>query len=1466
MRVLLRFLFIFTLLHQNVSADTTSANNSCPGEQIEQLHSISSDTSHIETGSVTSGSDDFDHYYFTPGEYGTLTLSYSSTNQTDVKISTSSCQDDSIANWNNTSSEGPITITLSNTDTVYIQIFAQQTSNYTITMNFTVTAPPTKDFTCANPKPFDSVFNTNTTGNVLILGNTSLCADNNGDGNCEDPGTARNNNIIMINNDVDGDAATTINSSAALLTMPADAQVLYAGLHWQGYLINADQARKDSAATIKFKFDGNSYNTTTVNTNNMNWVYFNASRFYYQGYVDLTSYVQTNGSGKYWVGDLITDTGDSLPGGGFGGWAMTVVYKSGSEVFRNLSVYSGYEGIAGSGDITGAFDYANANGCDNTNTGVGNNVSTTITGFLTPKQAPVSSRLTVFAGEGDLGATGDSITLTKKDGTPISLSNGANPSNDVMNASITVDGNYVTTGDPYYSNNSNGIDIDQYDTSLIMDTEQTSTVVTLQTSGDGYFPSVYAFSAQLFEPQMCYDYSYSQNDRYFTEENDGTAAPRIVGTIQNGVPVNVSIYVRNNELSDFNASNLKLSVLDINTSQASYNIGSTQVTKANQINPQPAVVDSEAASFIYGIEEGDIPALSSTYTYFTITPSTSDLNMSLDANISYDLILPDGSGGYLPPIRYDANLGSDKVKMCPVSGGTYTPTWGAYNVEDTNLHLSDPGKYNLYTQVVNRPFSFDIVSYDPDNLTTEMSSTMFVGIDMIDVGGYHSIAAACDDSNASISPTIRAHLVSNETRKTINLNDAVTAGYINSVNEFVQEARENVAFRVSYLVDANGSGSPIAFTELPSGDIVMNGFTTVAGQDCAIDPRTGNPKIVQKPNGGPTDKAPVACGNAGSTGVPPNVLDQCLQCITESNVKYECSRDNFAIRPEGFIVKIYDNNESNLTTDPKIELPYTADISAGYQYRYDVNATTHIDENASKGYTETYVVPALDRNITYYWRPEVLHNVSGCNDTLNKNPAVYLANGYAINNLNRSNNVGRYELEMRDSTWTKADQAPAHHTTDLTFNGVTYTATDHYNLNDCALNESFVPSTATALNNTNIGCTISSSHVNLDRPGIVYSDYNVTVHPYDFDISTVTLNKGINGITVPTGTSDYVYMSNVVNDSNMSLRYSGQIRAVGANTVPLNNFVADCYAENISLDINTSALPLAPLFSYRLRETNTSNGLIFSDSNGTNGGLPELPSVLILQSHFLKNSFGISDMELNMNFDRNLTNAINPITIDYNWFKVSCETPGNCDSYADLNISHVPDSNLSSFSSVTHIYGRVHTPRQRVADPDPLTAPATATVPIYYEFYCNANIVPTCDITTYATVPTAANALSPIGLLSPDDVRWYSQALHTIATDGNATTTQARNASDNLRFTTRIINPGSLTATYTYDGTQGYPYKATIDINASNWLIYNRYDTTATMNEFELEFTTTGNWSGKDTSQMGLDGNSSTNVNRRVEW
>ena len=71
----------------------------------------------------------------------------------------------------------------------------------------------------------------------------------------------------------------------------------------------------------------------------------------------------------------------------------------------------------------------------------------------------------------------------------------------------------------------------------------------------------------------------------------------------------------------------------------------------------------------------------------------------------------------------------------------------------------------------------------------------------------------------------------------------------------------------------------------------------------------------------------------------------------------------------------------------------------------------------------------------------------------------------------------------------------------------------------------------------------------------------------------------------------------------------------------------------------------------------------------------------------------------------------------------------------------------------------------------------------------------------------------------------------------------------------------------TYDELRGYPYKTTMENNASLWLIYNEDNPTATRNSFSVEFEDrSASWSGKhETSTTTKDVNA-TRTNRRLMW
>jgi hypothetical protein len=515
--------------------------------------------------------------------------------------------------------------------------------------------------------------------------------------------------------------------------------------------------------------------------------------------------------------------------------------------------------------------------------------------------------------------------------------------------------------------------------------------------------------------------------------------------------------------------------------------------------------------------------------------------------------------------------------------------------------------------------------------------------------------------------------------------------------------------------------------------------------------------------------------------------------------------------------------------------PYA--LAASYDYQLAIAATLYGSDSPAEGYVQSYAaapaaVMAIDENLDT--AASMINQFTGngaCNDINSEKFPFSFWQGAASNSQVKTRNVGDYKFHMLDSEWTAVDNPGRWGS-------------------GCTALTAAVPATGM------VGCNVSS---NMDAS---HTDIFISSRAYNFDISAMQFQKGslTAGININPANA-YTYQNNISNntdDLNMAVRYTGRLRAVGQDDASLSNYVQGCYAQDINLDVDTSNLPAAPIFSYRLREKDAANALINDTIRGNNGGATTLNDLITLPgANFQKSLAGEAELELNVNFNRAVNTAINPVVLTYNNLRTDCTTAANCQSNADGSAAHDPIGNLATNQPVVHLYGRVHTPRQRVADPDPATISATATVPIYYEFYCTG----ACNVGAFAANP----AISPIGLLSPDDVRWYTQALHNTALDGNATTTQARNAADDARFT-RSIDVGAQTATYTYDGTRGYPYKATMELNASNWLIYNRYDPAAVVNDFEIEYYTTGRWGGQDQSNMSVDANTSTNVNRRIQW
>ncbi len=386
-------------------------------------------------------------------------------------------------------------------------------------------------FICAKPREFSMVKTFNMKGQIDIIGNTVLCKNHGGQ--CGDPQDGSNNRIYMMYINLDNDRET-FNHSSAKIDIPSGAELVWAGLYWQGIFENPTDNQQNLSAKVKFKKEGATYTDVTSIEKKHNWIYLSGGpRWYYQGAAEITDLIsdKKNPNGMYTVANIQTMQGK--PGGGsYGAWAMVIVYKDDNAPLQNLVVYDGYQGVFNGNSSTTcdgqikdpqyACEYAKkhaADGCTYTlkATGTANPIQITLDKFLTPLNAPIESSFALFSGEGDIEFSGDTLSLTSLGvSAPVLIgttgNDKTNPINNLQNSSITKDGKPVLELQPQKRlaggvapwANSLGIDIDFFDISHIIKQGQQETEVTLKTTWDGYLPGVFAFSTNLYEPRVCY--------------------------------------------------------------------------------------------------------------------------------------------------------------------------------------------------------------------------------------------------------------------------------------------------------------------------------------------------------------------------------------------------------------------------------------------------------------------------------------------------------------------------------------------------------------------------------------------------------------------------------------------------------------------------------------------------------------------------------------------------------------------------------------------------------------------------------------------------------------------------------------------------------------------------------------------------------------------------------------------------
>jgi len=1345
--------------------------------------------------------------------------------------------------------------------------------------------------------PFESAFNTTDNiiyGDYASIASSVECVDD-GNGACDN---AYDGYLFDATTMYKNSVSTTeipLNSSTETLILPSDIDgkdILYAGLYWQGNITGANEVTYNQTFNNDNKHGGiigrneismkDANGTIHALTADKVWYHDfwgngtgsnGGHRSFYQAYKDVTNILQdsyridtTNdytvgnikaSAGKdystyFWVDDSASFNGVKI--GFWGNWQLIVVYSHSNiravtpqPKPKNIAIFHGFAPL-----IPLIPDSSKS-------------IDINVTGFLTPKQAPVNAKMLFYGSGGEKKLQYDLLEIQDRKTTNFTtISNATNPLTGAFNGSISSFGVPIDSTISYYP----GTDSDEFNVSNAMDTTQASTILRLSAknvggTGDQFFPGLIAFSTDVYEPSFCYDYAYKQLNRFFTEDNDGSQNPRIVGNVAENEPITVSIYLKNLVDSDVLVTDMNIIIQDINTSQARYVRNSTYLALNSYF--KGSILDSDIAlnggsvsnGSINGIPIGNLNTNDYFYTYYDIntTVGTQDVNMTLNVSASYTL-QPSSD-----PIPYTLKLSSD-IPMCTTSSYQYSAKKGKFNIVHENYYDYDtdtPTKryYNLPTQVTNRVGNFKVISIDENDTLTTRSA--IVSVETIDAAAFHSALVSCQELASSISERIWMLF---DAKKSVNFDKSALINAFNSgrtslnpPSKLYENARENAAFRSSYPLDSQGNLQLLEH-DTNTNTWKIKSFDYDQTQSCTSG----------------TSNIGTICGSDGagnSDSLNQAELTSCMECVYGISTQLTCSRDNFAIRPDSFSLVFNDSNE---TLAPKQKLidnltnvTPSVSLAAGYKYNIDINATNYLNPSASNGYTKLFNIFNLKDTMSYIWSPTA--TLSGCNDDTNSTLSFRISNGGIDLNLPAFNQVGRYKLNITDTSWTTVDNnqiAMGHH---LGTNTIYSNSGDPmFALEpDGSISVDCIPNSSTTQNEDSItlnGCNISSAHSS--SPGVTTTDIFTTFHPYQFTV-TNTITLGMGHVAPPTSFKPFLYMSDLNQDENMSIHLNTTVSAVGkANSTPLSNYVNQCYAQALNLNIKkTATTNTAIVYKYIIHNKDSNGSTIAAQdiSQTINAGnLTQNPTFSTSPAFFQKDMNGTITLLSNLNYNREVNQTANPEDINYTMVSVDDNAT---QFYADLT-TKIAEGNVTFNQKVLHYYGRTNAPKITIeCNSSPCTtgndASSTSITSefIYYEIFCQGT---NCN-----------TDILPNGFTQTNDIRWFTNNNHdknglALGTDGDIGTITEVINSGNVVEVSRAIDTANYKTDVVFRYNGPFPYDARMQMQSSTWLIYNESDANTTQNEFTIEFISTGNWNGKFEEDSTTETNAAPVTNTRIMW
>ena len=1111
------------------------------------------------------------------------------------------------------------------------------------------------DFILVNPPSTRNII-----GNFAILGNTVECVTgsrSNYGASCTDSKYRNNNNKLVRYIDIDNDQSTW-NSSSSNFTLPASYDdtngdgILWAGLFWQGAVHNynpyGDKQRrasldgnggwtytnidnsteisipKSDADKVWIKLDNNSTYTKVKSKT----LYYNQRKGslggYYAAFADVTSWIKSQhlGAGKHTVtlANLTTNEGLEQDDGNYGGWSMIVIYKErgANAKARNISIYNGYTTIPHSSGIR----------------------SVKISGFKLPNENSVSASFSAFAGEGEYvyGTPSDDYdrmimsrhaNLSNADKMP----GAADPDNifDAILANIDRE----NIGDNKLEGNNNGIDVENYNVSSIMtkyrdaDRNINTVYIGLSSSRDYVTPSMIAFSAELYKPQICYDYTVDLG----TGATYSASDHNIDGPISSDRNMTAKIFIKTTQ-ADFDLQNSILVVRGLDAGK--WNFDSAEYSPSTTSAYLPAEINDTRASYSaigFGDDDGYIKdggLIHPNTNYYAKFHYTLKQNQPLmvHEHIDIDLITHIDFGTGSVPYHYSTSTTQAffRLPRCETSP-VYSPTYGRFSVErPNNTGEAIPKKYTLYTQISGRPFPVDVVSYEQNSSTEKKISKVGVEVELFDASTFENNSSTGFDT---VCHDYDKHRIHNSQFVTFKNN--ISRAPLDARKLDVPVALRSAAFRIWYISDVNGS---MVF------DNACYESNSTLDRDRCFSREYANVKSQLDKNG----LCSTPCSGSGSG---------CYECLKVNFGQPVCSRDNFAIRPESYRIVIADNNESNLSSSIReVARNNTHDkikYAAGYQYRIDANATLWKKDDNAKKYYKNFSGKEVTK-LTFA-------DKSSCADKNDTPQNDYLFDdGKLLTATIANDNVGHYTYEIADNEWTIVDQKGSK-------------LKPYPDYADCINKESNTSITGADRS----GCVISSASDSND-----HTQMQLFFNPYSFNLSGLSVkNVG--------SSAEWLYMNDLEKNQTMGFKIEGNITAINKKGAVTTNFTNGCAAQDVEVwmartmspdeatitDTNGTFVPFQQSLNGQVAETNQSN----LDLNGT-----------LSAGDFSDADRGTTVAKLIYNFKKRYLSPVSPVDVNFSALYAASTA---AQSNAHLQGNYTPKGSKNVDENRTFFYARV---------------------------------------------------------------------------------------------------------------------------------------------------------------------------------